>query len=467
MGFSVLYTSRRFARYIAVTVAVVIFLILGIQTRVQQVDYGLSIQATSAANDIFDFPPIESEAIKSVCAATEWDTRTAMKVVFTCENSVGGVGNIRNSVLNCVRYAMLAGGSLVMPRIVARDDSDINVIRTGERRELGYMFDVEHFVESLRLSCPQLRLYNNTDAAFKVLGQPRTFTMGLFPESLVDENGVPNTGISHPEQWKGKLYEWLGQVDTQMGPTGQPTQGPFTVELGRSYLSFPIYSDGDSFATSFGDILKFRTDTRQLATKTLRRMAEQFNFESTLLEAVSAAKNTSPPKSPILENAYFGAHLRVERDALINWSPTMEMWAWSDYGKQTTAYMEQAINANLSLIYVASGETAHIETFKTEAATKGITVIKKQDILGKDLEKLDKLAWDQQALVDYLVMLRASQFGGVAHSSFAWNVALKRHLFVKDPKKSYLDGPQMLSDEFSQVYGEPRKYPEYAFCLWP
>ncbi|GKT55012.1 hypothetical protein ColTof4_08127 [Colletotrichum tofieldiae] len=473
MGFLMLNPSRGFVRYIAAAVAVVFFLIVVVQIRVQQIGYGLPVQATSwpplstsAADDIFDFPPIESEAIKSVCAATAWDTRTAMEVVFTCENSVGGVGNIRNSVLNCVRYAMLAGGSLVMPKIVARDDSDINVIRTGERRGLGYMFDVEHFVESLRLSCPQLRLYNNTDAVFKALGQPKTFTMGLFPELLVDKNGAPNTGITHPELWKGKLYEWLGQVDTKLGPTGQPTRGPFIVELGRSYMTFPIYSDGDGFATSFGDILKFRADTRQLATTTLRRMAEQFNFESALPKPVSAA-NITPPESPVLKNAYFGAHLRVERDAMINWSPTMEMWAWSDYGKQTTAYMEQAMNANLSLIYVASGETAHVETFKTEAATKGITVIKKQDVLGEDIEKLDRLAWDQQALVDYLVMLKASQFGGVAHSSFAWNVALKRHILVRDPKKSYLDGPQMLSDEFSQVYGEPRKYPEYALCLWP
>ncbi|CCF37648.1 hypothetical protein CH063_08933 [Colletotrichum higginsianum] len=248
MGILELYLSRRFARYIVATVAVVIVLTLGVQIRVHQIGYGLPIQAnlwpphaTSAANDIFDFPPIESEAIKSVCAATEWDTRTAVGVVFKCENSIGGVGNIRNSVLNCVRYAMLAGGSLVMPRIVARDDLDISVIRTGERRELGYMFDVEHFVKSLRLSCPQLRLYNNTDAVVKVLGQPKTFTMGLFPELLVDENGALNTGISHPEQWKGKLYEWLGQVDTKMGPTGQPTQGPFIVELGRSYKStYPL-----------------------------------------------------------------------------------------------------------------------------------------------------------------------------------------------------------------------------------
>lgn len=31
---------------------------------------------------------------------------------------MGGEGNIRNSNLNCVRYTILAGGSMVIPRIV-------------------------------------------------------------------------------------------------------------------------------------------------------------------------------------------------------------------------------------------------------------------------------------------------------------------------------------------------------------
>jgi hypothetical protein len=84
---------------------------------------------------------------------------------------------------------------------------------------------------------------------------------------------------------------------------------------------------------------------------------------------------------------------------------------------------------------------------------------------GQDLEELKNLAWDQQALVDFLVMMKAADFAGIAHSSFAWNIALKRHQYAK--KKDHLDGPQMLSDELSQMYGIPRGYPEYAACLWP
>lgn len=69
--------------------------------------------------DAFDFPPLDSESVKSLCQDVQWN----QSVVLTCDQSVGGVGNIRNSILNCVRYAIAAGGSLVLPSIVLRNTS--------------------------------------------------------------------------------------------------------------------------------------------------------------------------------------------------------------------------------------------------------------------------------------------------------------------------------------------------------
>jgi hypothetical protein len=51
-------------------------------------------------NDVFDRPPVESSAIKEICAKTEWNPN----LVFTCSNSGGRVGNLRNSILKCVPY---------------------------------------------------------------------------------------------------------------------------------------------------------------------------------------------------------------------------------------------------------------------------------------------------------------------------------------------------------------------------
>lgn len=93
-------------------------------------EYTSAKQSNTYTNtDIFDFRPVDSSAIKSVCEDAIWNST----LVFTCNNSVGGIGNIRNSILNCVRYAISAGAALVMPQIIVRSSSDITRIQTGDR----------------------------------------------------------------------------------------------------------------------------------------------------------------------------------------------------------------------------------------------------------------------------------------------------------------------------------------------
>ena len=49
----------------------------------------------------------------------------------------------------------------------------------------------------------------------------------------------------------------------------------------------------------------------------------------------------------------------------------------------------------------------------------GITVMTKSELLhGEDLEELKAMSWDQQALVDYEMMLKSSFFAGLQQSSF-------------------------------------------------
>ncbi|KAH8594072.1 hypothetical protein B0O99DRAFT_652953 [Bisporella sp. PMI_857] len=328
-----------------------------------------------------------------------------------------------------------------MPQVIVRNAGDISLIRTGERIEMEYLFDVPHFVESLRISCPGLQLYSKTDDIPGHSG--KTKLISLLPESIVSH--IPKTGLSHPEEWRGTFHTWLEQY---LSPDHIKV-----VELGRSYLQYPIYSDGEGFATSFGSILKFREDVRILATTTLRRLGEKFNLA---LEDKMG--------EPILKNAFFGAHLRTEKDAREGW-PAGD-WKYSRFDIQTELYLQQSARSNTPLIYVASGDLSEVAMFTEKALAINKTVTTKFSVLsGKDLEELEALAWDQQALIDFLVMLKASDFAGVGHSSFAWNIALKRHLYAEE--KNHLNGPQMLSDELSQIYGIPRGYPEYAACLWP
>jgi hypothetical protein len=51
--------------------------------------------------------PFDNQTIVDLCAKTQWTPG----LIFSCEAPEGGVGNVRNVFLNCVRYAIEAGGS--------------------------------------------------------------------------------------------------------------------------------------------------------------------------------------------------------------------------------------------------------------------------------------------------------------------------------------------------------------------
>lgn len=50
--------------------------------------------------------PFDDSTLIDVCENTEWREG----LIFQCEAPYGGVANIRNMLLNCIRYAIEAGG---------------------------------------------------------------------------------------------------------------------------------------------------------------------------------------------------------------------------------------------------------------------------------------------------------------------------------------------------------------------
>ena len=76
------------------------------------------------------------------------------------------------------------------------------------------------------------------------------------------------------------------------------------------------------------------------------------------------------------------------------------------------------------------------------------------------------MAWDQQALMDVLIMMKATDLERILHSSFSWNITLRRHWYSKMEGDKHLKCEQMLLDELSVIYGFVDAYPEYV-CMWP
>lgn len=126
---------------------------------------GSSSSSDSSAIDVsaIDFSdpdaPFISWPLARTCSeVTSW----AEGVVFLCDNNFGGVGNVRNFILTCVRYAIEAGAAaLVMPRIRKRDDSDIKeIMDRDDFRPFSYLFDERNFREAMAANCPQMTIYD-------------------------------------------------------------------------------------------------------------------------------------------------------------------------------------------------------------------------------------------------------------------------------------------------------------------
>lgn len=395
------------------------------------------------ATDIFDEPPADSDAIRDLCSKTEWNKG----LVFTCNGSGGGIGNLRNSILNCVRYAIAAGAAMTLPNVILRNPENIAEIWNRERTPFTYIFDKPHFIESLALSCPQLQLYEDKLAIPNYNASGEVPSVSLLPERLDTLNPK---GLDHPLAWREYFYTWLAKKTEPHSPN--------IVDLERSYLQYPIYSDPEAFAHDFGKILKFRSDTRILATTVLKKLVSEYHLKVDITKPIWLGSNS-----------FFGVHLRTEQDSRNGW-PWQE-YKYSRYDTQMGLYLTQAAQSNSSIIYLASGSPEDSSQFSSDAMSKyNLNVTTKHALLSapehvEDKKLLDTMTFDQQALVDFLVLLKSKDFAGVGHSSFAWNIALWRHMFAK--QRDHLNGPQLMSDELSQVYGGIREHEEYAACLWP
>lgn len=310
---------------------------------------------------------------------------------------------------------------------------------------MSHLFNTQHFVESLNIGCPELGLYDTVEQipSYESHQQPITLT----PQQL-ESYELPATGLQHPELWREYFYNWLKDYSTPS------VEFPLIINIQRTYMNFPVHHDSEPFLENFGRILHVRDDARRLARKVLERLSTRYSLDIDI-------------SSPISDNAFFGVHLRTEHDAVKAWPEGY--WEYQRYDRQVESYLQQAGRSNSSVMYVASGDMTEVARFAKDAREKvDLPITTKLDLLDQDdLDYLNQMAWDQQALVDFTVMMKATDFAGISHSSFAWNIALRRHLYSKMKGEEHLDGEQMLYDEFSVVYGHPRALPEYYACMWP
>ncbi|KAI1852958.1 hypothetical protein JX265_012847 [Neoarthrinium moseri] len=401
-----------------------------------------------------EFPaPIDYKPIQEVCARTQFRPG----LIFSCEGQHGGIGMLRNQILKCIRYAIHGGGAVVIPSITLRNAGDLSDIESGKQMSLDYLLDREAFITHLTEGCPGMHLYERAED-FPYYSQRAREPLTIVGDQF--EPIHPREGLRHPREWRNFFDNWLDQQSVKLR-----SDIPVHVKFEQSFLEYPVRDDGEAFVHEFGKILSFRKDTRALAAKVLFELKERFALPI-------------DPANAINPNTFYGAHLRLEEDAIWAWPP--DEWRYSRMEEQFGEQFQNLERAGLDVVYVTSGNQTVVDLF-TEALNrrlaasprsdrKNVTVVTKYDLLkGKDRQLLDSFTFDQQALVDFMMMFKASAFMGVAHSSFPWNVALRRHELSKYADYAN-EGSDLLRDEYSIIMGMAADYPHvdpFVYAIWP
>jgi len=327
------------------------------------------------------------------------------------------------------------------------------------------MFDQNHFITMLNSACPQIQIIPHRDDLADIPSVAKSAE--LTPKNLGTEFKVFRV-MNFAPKWRGLFEEWLPKFGA---PEGFSVEKPLLVSIRAPIFEFPTNYDTPEFIATFGRILRFHEDVRRLAAIVLYAMDKKYN-----LNIDPAATGIPAPEK------FYGAHLRTAADAT--------KAGFAPYEDQAAAYLSDATKHKLSVIYLASGSVPDIERFTNTAAGDRISVTTKRTLLSSSpeyanaLEEMDALSWDQQAEIDYLILLRSSAFGGTWASSFAWNIAFRRHVVVNDgqwiPSKAATSakreigiakrenpGKVCFGDKINTIFGDDNRGIWFELSMWP
>lgn len=325
------------------------------------------------------------------------------------------------------------------------------------------MFDEDYFIKSLSTACPQIHILSNVS-----LLDASISTAAITPKDLGNKFKVDRV-MDFAADWRSLFDKWIADF----GPDFNRSM-PLLVSAEPSWFEWPILYDSALFVATFGRILRFNSTLLNLAATVVYALDEEYNL------GIEPAMTGIPMKGK-----FYGAHLRTAKDAVAA--------SFASYEEQSSAYLSSTTKNNLSLVYLASGSPPDIIRFMQTAAEKNIQVTTKTALLEKKaqfantLKTLQALTWDQQALIDYMVLLRSSHFGGTWASSFSYNIVFRRHVTVgkgewipsasaleargvslrNSRSNSDIEDGACYQDGVNTVFGPPKMGIWFELSMWP
>jgi hypothetical protein len=388
--------------------------------------------------NLFETSRVESDSLKNMCSATQWNDT----VLFMCDHADGNAAQVRTSILMCVRYAIMTGADMVLPQIINGNgihDAGLTTL-DGNRQEFGFMFDTDHFLDSMQKSCPEMHIYKAREEVPFPNNYVRPPIITVYVDKLALRDG---------KDWRTTFYQL---VDDMISPTEDTY--PIIIEMARPSPTYQVYSDGIQLASDLGRLLIARADIRSLADKTISHLAHRYNL-------------TLNASQPICNETFFGIHLLTREDSRGPSDGWVHVdWDFARYEPESKNYLDHAAQKGHRLVYVGSNRPDEVTRFTKDATALNLTVHSKFDLLdGEDKTALWKLSNDQMEMVDFLVLMKASDFAGTGHSSVSWGLAARRHLYAEGGTFSL--GSHVFEDDLSQLYGRNFDNNSLFHHMWP
>lgn len=218
---------------------------------------------------------------------------------------------------------------------------------------------------------------------------------------------------------------------------------PVIIRLSHKHLfQWPIHLDGTDFLNSFGRLIRFKGETRAMASVIVSRLLHN---TSSLAIAQSVYPTTG----------YMGIHIRSETDVPKH---------WPQFEEQAVAALKVAELSKFKYIYLATGQESAFKQLEDMAKPFNITIQSKYSMLtSQEIGWLEEFSFDQMAEVDYLVLLLSEKFVGSGYSSFSAQLAVRRHIFI-DSSDTHPFSSANSEDEISKLIKGP--FP-YIDMVWP
>jgi hypothetical protein len=310
-------------------------------------------------------------------------------------------------------------GSFLLPDIVRRNPDNIADFRTQTYVPFSYLFDQEHFLQTLKQHCPRLRVFR-TVQEMKIRFAAR-LPLHLDPLDLPTVATSGGETMTNPDVFRPEFEKWINRT------LQEPHRGlPLNIHLGKKTIwTWPTAHDPPEFVRNFGRLIRFNPDVRRLAGVAVYNLKTKFKLPPSFQPINGLDYGTT---------AFVGAHVRAEKDA-------KEYLFLHSYDLQLACYKSLLAQVDFStVVYVATGEQQVRDKFAKDIEPYRTT--SKQELLdGNDLLLMSSLSWDQQALIDMLILERASYFMGTRDSTFSWTLAMHRAAAVNWVVGGYPQAP--------------------------